>query len=717
MGNLSLKRLLVLIAIAPLCAFLWLGVSSVYDSYGDYRSLRNQMVVQKLASTGGVIAQVLPAEAFSTPDTMAERRKAVDDTLKALKSAYADWKAAGNVDPAIDAAYAVILEKEPLIKPYRDHVDAGKFDPNEALFVLQPASAAGLELVRRSAATIDDLDLARLIDGFHALMQVNDAGLIEIRLGQSYLGGQALGPGEFGFLFHAKGLRERFQPQFSEFLPSDIVAPFKAFDSSDDGQFVKAALKKMYTEPVQGKDEAGLDRWNKATGARTGLMAGLIAKTGAALSAEAENRLETLHWLFIRGTIIAALVSVAVVALFLFVVSSVSRMIRSIEGRMQRLADGDMQSGIPFIERADEIGGIARSVEVFRQAALRSVEIEASAEDSRRRSELERVEMQRKAEADAEGRLRQATGAFASALHRLAAGDMLCEIHDQLDPQFEELRNDFNVSVAQLRNVLVSVGHAAGAVSGGSGEISHASDNLSKRTEQQAASLEETAAALEEITANVHSTSKRTVEARDLVRDARSRAEHSGVVVGNAVTAMERIEQASRQISQIISVIDEIAFQTNLLALNAGVEAARAGEAGKGFAVVAQEVRELAQRSANAAKEIKSLIGNSELAVSEGVKLVNDTGDGLSTIAALVHQINGHMDAIAAAAQEQSVGLGEVNAAVNHMDQSTQQNAAMVEEMNAASAGLAQEAAGLAALLSQFQTEAASRGGQRSRAA
>ncbi len=222
---------------------------------------------------------------------------------------------------------------------------------------------------------------------------------------------------------------------------------------------------------------------------------------------------------------------------------------------------------------------------------------------------------------------------------------------------------------------------------------------------------------LEEITANVKMTSRRTVEARDLVRDARGKADHSGVVVDNAVKAMQRIEQASGQISQIISVIDEIAFQTNLLALNAGVEAARAGEAGKGFAVVAQEVRELAQRSANAAKEIKVLIGNSANAVNEGVKLVGDTGSGLAAIAEVVQSISGHMDAIATAAHEQSSGLAEVNTAVNHMDQATQQNAAMVEEMNAASAGLAQEASNLAALLSQFRTGDAQRSPARSRAA
>ena len=717
MDRLSLRNLLTLIAAAPLIAFLWLAVSAVYKSYSDYHELQSQMVVQKLAGTGGRIAQVLPAEAFSPPAMRAERRKEVDAALADLKTDFANWKAAGYSDPAIENAYALILEKEKLIGAYRSHVDAGQSDPNESLFILQPASAAGLELVRRSAAVIDDLALSRFIDGFHALMQVNDAGLIQVRMGEAYLGGRALNPGEFAYLLHAKGLRERYAPQFMENLPPQLVEPYRAFVASDDGKFLTSIREQMYSEPPKGKDDAALGRWGKANGAQIGLMAGLIAKTGAALAAEAESRLEHLRTTFIISSIVALVVSLAVIGLCIMVLRSVSGMIRSIEKRMHGLAEGDRQSAIPFSQRADEIGAMARSVEVFRQSAIRNAELETEAEESRKRAEIERVEMQRVAEADAEARLNRTTASFAAALHRLAAGDMLCEIEEEFGPQFEQLRHDFNVSVEQLRNVLISVGQAAVAVSGGSGEISHASDNLAKRTEQQAASLEETAAALEEITANVQATSKRTVEARDIVRNARNRAEHSGVVVGNAVTAMERIEHASRQISQIISVIDEIAFQTNLLALNAGVEAARAGDAGKGFAVVAQEVRELAQRSANAAKEIKALIGNSEVAVSEGVKLVNDTGDGLTTIADLVLQINGHMDAIASAAQEQSVGLAEVNTAVNHMDQATQQNAAMVEEMNAASAGLAQEASGLANLLSQFRTDAGARSAGRSRAA
>jgi methyl-accepting chemotaxis protein len=240
-------------------------------------------------------------------------------------------------------------------------------------------------------------------------------------------------------------------------------------------------------------------------------------------------------------------------------------------------------------------------------------------------------------------------------------------------------------------------------VTGGASEVSSASDDLSRRTEQQAASLEETAAALEQITANVTATSRRSDLARSVTRSAREKANLSAEIVRNAVNAMDKIEQASGQIGQIISVIDQIAFQTNLLALNAGVEAARAGDAGKGFAVVAQEVRELAQRSAQAAREISVLIANSELAVREGVELVSETGTGLAEIDGLVQEAAAHVDAIAIAAQEQAVGLSQVNVAVNHLDQSTQQNAAMVEEMSAAGATLASESTTLQQLVHGFR--------------
>ncbi|MCD2173078.1 methyl-accepting chemotaxis protein [Rhizobium sp. C4] len=460
-----------------------------------------------------------------------------------------------------------------------------------------------------------------------------------------------------------------------------------------------------------------IDEWRPKVTAALGLVADVASLAMDSLNESAAASRSNAEVQLIGFSVLLVLVLAIGVGGMATVVLRVVRPVGRLTRCMNSLAEGNRDVVVPGADRHDEIGEMARSVEVFRQAAIRNAQLETEAEENRRRTEAERVDLQRRAEEDANDRLNRATSSLASGLKRLASGDMLCEIHEEFAPQFEALRHDFNTSVSQLRDVLLSVGQSAAVVNGGSGEISAASDNLAKRTEQQAASLEETAAALEEITANVKMTSRRTVEARDLVRDARGKADHSGVVVDNAVKAMHRIEHASGQISQIIGVIDEIAFQTNLLALNAGVEAARAGDAGKGFAVVAQEVRELAQRSANAAKEIKALIGNSETAVNEGVKLVSDTGSGLAAIAEVVQSISGHMDAIASAAQEQSSGLAEVNTAVNHMDQATQQNAAMVEEMNAASAGLAHEASTLASLLNQFRTADAQRSQSRSRAA
>lgn len=402
--------------------------------------------------------------------------------------------------------------------------------------------------------------------------------------------------------------------------------------------------------------------------------------------------------LMISGAILVVALTVAFFAASRFV-GPISRM----TDVMKRLADGDFSVRIPFVDHRDEIGDMARSVEVFHQAAVRNRELEADATANRERAEKQRLEAQRLAEAEAAERLSQATASLAAGLQRLSSGDMLCEIDVPFAPSFEALRHDFNLSVQQLREVLANVGDSVAMVNHGAQDVSAASDDLARRTEQQATSIEETAAALEQITVNVTSTSSRTSEARDRVRTVRTRAEQSREVVRSAVAAMERIEQSSQRIGQIIGVIEEIAFQTNLLALNAGVEAARAGEAGKGFAVVAQEVRDLAQRSANAAKEIQQLVKASAVAVDDGVKLVGDTGSCLNEIEQLVHAANADMEAVATAASEQSAGIAGVNSAINHMDRNTQQNATMVEEMNATGSAMARESLRLQGLLAHFR--------------
>jgi methyl-accepting chemotaxis protein/methyl-accepting chemotaxis protein-1 (serine sensor receptor) len=376
-----------------------------------------------------------------------------------------------------------------------------------------------------------------------------------------------------------------------------------------------------------------------------------------------------------------------------------------------QIAGGETDVDLSEAAKKDEIGELNRSLAVLRDATLAKRRLETEAEENRAASEEERRERAAQA-AERDHQVQFAMSELAKGLQRLSDGDMTCRLTQPFHASLEEIRNDFNGSVQKLEAALQTVRINASAIQSGSAEIRSSSDELAKRTEQQAASVEETAAALEEITSSIRDASRRAEDAGQLVDRTRIGAERSGEVVKQAVVAMSNIENSSREISNIIGVIDEIAFQTNLLALNAGVEAARAGEAGKGFAVVAQEVRELAQRSANAAKEIKALITNSGQQVETGVALVGETGQALAEIVGQVQDINKHVASIVQATREQSTALNEISAAVNTIDQGTQKNAAMVEESTAASHALASEAAELNHLLAQFRfAEAEVQGG------
>ncbi|KQO80192.1 methyl-accepting chemotaxis protein [Rhizobium sp. Leaf262] len=403
--------------------------------------------------------------------------------------------------------------------------------------------------------------------------------------------------------------------------------------------------------------------------------------------------------LWIAG--ICAASAFVVLAAAAFVVGGVTGPIASLKNSMGRIADGDGNADVAFADRRNEIGAMAKTLLVLRdsvnervQLQQREAEQQKAFEETRRGNEA--------ALRSASDQQAHAMNELARALERLSQGDLTVQVGD-IGREYEKLRADFNSAVGELQSVIGAISHTSHVVNDSAGDISEATGNLSRRTEQQAAALEETAAALEEITATVRTASERANEARSMVSETKTSAGRSGDIVRNAVEAMNRIEDSSKKIGQIIVVIDEIAFQTNLLALNAGVEAARAGEAGRGFAVVAQEVRELAQRSANAAKEIKTLINSSAEQVNGGVSLVRSTGDALDEIMALVNRVDGHVNTIATTAREQATGLQEINSSVNHMDQMTQQNAAMVEETTAASQTLAEESRQLHTLLSRFQ--------------
>jgi len=404
--------------------------------------------------------------------------------------------------------------------------------------------------------------------------------------------------------------------------------------------------------------------------------------------------------------IVGGVLSAALAALMGWVLTrAIAKPIGEMTAAMGRLAAGDNTVEVPAVGRKDEVGSMAGAVQHFKDAAIEKIRLEGEAAEQRKAAEAQRAAAEAERAATAKQQAMVVDG-LATGLEKLAAGTLTFRLNDAFAPEYEKLRSDFNAAMGQMQETMCEVAVNATGVRSGAGEISQASDNLSRRTEQQAASLEETAAALDQITATVRKTAEGAGQARDSVGAARADAERSGVVVRDAVSAMSEIEASAQQISQIIGVIDEIAFQTNLLALNAGVEAARAGDAGRGFAVVASEVRALAQRSADAAKEIKTLISASSQQVERGVGLVGETGKVLERILNQVTQINGVVTDIAASAQEQATGLQQVNTAVNQMDQVTQQNAAMVEETTAASHSLAREAETLTGMISRFRLAA-----------
>jgi len=478
-----------------------------------------------------------------------------------------------------------------------------------------------------------------------------------------------------------------------------LRAPLANYDRlSEEMQALKRQGKDeeaqaLFEGPMQA-DLAEVDRL-------TGEMLKANAENSENAVVEAERRAGEASVIIAIAVFLSTLVA-AGAAFFSYV--RVVRPITAITGAMRGLAAGDTRSEIPFGGRQDEIGEMAAAVGVFRTNAIERANLERQAEENRSLGDTERQarEAQKAREA---AEIQFAVDQLASSLRRLSEGDLSVQINQHFADHLDPLRLNFNQSVGRLKDAMRAVSENARSIDAGANEMLAAADDLSKRTEQQAASVEETAAALEQVTTAVKDSAIRADEAGQLVSRTKQGAEHSGDVVRRAVAAMQQIEQSSSEISNIIGVIDDIAFQTNLLALNAGVEAARAGEAGKGFAVVAQEVRELAQRSANAAKEIKALITKSGEQVRNGVSLVDETGRALETIVREVQEINQNVMAIVTSAREQSTGLQEINMAVNQMDQGTQKNAAMVEQSTAASHGLAQQAGALMQLMAQFKTD------------
>jgi methyl-accepting chemotaxis protein len=401
----------------------------------------------------------------------------------------------------------------------------------------------------------------------------------------------------------------------------------------------------------------------------------------------------------------------------MFVVSRhVTGPLAAIRSAMLKLAGGDFEVVLPGLERKDEIGAVANAVERFKVLAVDKARNEADAAMARQKAEADHHAEAARTEAEAQAKVAaerakaseeqaHAFRTLGAALGHLADGDFTIRLADNIPEAYAQIRDDFNRAIGRLHETIQAVASSTREVANAANEISTATTDLSQRVEEQAASLAETSASMEEISSTVQTNAKNAQHANELTNSTQGVADRGGKVVAEAVTAMSRIEESSRQISDIITVIDEIARQTNLLALNAAVEAARAGDAGRGFAVVASEVRSLAQRSSEAAKNITDLIAKSSDRVQEGVGLVNRAGTALSEIVASIKQVADIVGNIATASAEQSTGLEQISKALAQMDDVTQQNSALVEENTATAKTLQQQSHDMQTRIASFKLD------------
>jgi methyl-accepting chemotaxis protein len=468
-----------------------------------------------------------------------------------------------------------------------------------------------------------------------------------------------------------------------------------------------------HTKPmIEGLEKSSADMlqaavdWKKTRIDSVGILADAMASLRTFVSQaqeigkeDSERSAKVSVFAMILGTLLAIVGG-------LMLVETLRGPLKRVTGIMTRLAGGELDIDIDGRNRGDEIGDMVRSVTVFRDAALENVRLEREAEAARTLSAEEAA--RRAAErARIEAEQKQALNALSDVLNKLADGNLEEGMREDLSADFVEMAFTYNHAVEALRETLSDVRSTAEEIKGGTGNLASSADDLARRTEQQAAALEESSRALRHLSDVVRSTADRAKQTAASVNETQAYATQSGEVVAKAVGAMSEINRSSEKIATIIGVIDEIAFQTNLLALNAGVEAARAGDAGRGFAVVAQEVRELAQRCANAAKEIKGLISASSSQVQNGVYLVEQTGAALAEIIHHVTGVQRLVSDISSATAEQSTSIAEVTHAVNEVELITQRNAAMVEENNAEIHGLRQRVDMLSDKIERFRTGSA----------
>jgi methyl-accepting chemotaxis protein len=655
--------------------------------------------VHELQRERGTSAVFIGSKGEQMRAELPEQRKRADaqraPAAASLKSLAAT--ASGELKVAIEKAERAVG----LLDTRRQEIETHRIEASASSTYFTDTIANLLEVASEIAEVAGHGDISMAVNAYVSFGQGKE------RAGQERAfaaGGVAAGRFDVPVYARVLGLIQAQEVYFKNFVGLATPGQREFYGRALSGPVVDTVVR-MREAIVNGGlsgDMKGLDgkSWFDAATARIDIMKKVEDRLAADLAAlTADTHAAETRALIVLGGLIFVALGLSLVTV-LVMARSITRPIAGLNQVMTALAGGNTALEVEGAARRDEIGDMAKAVLVFRDAAIDKVRMEREAEEERVRSEAAR----KKAEAEAIERERaMVSQSIGAGMAKLAAKDLTFRLTDDLPEAYRKLQADFNAALEQLEAALQGVKASTDVMNNGTQEIATASSDLSRRTEQQASSLEETAAALDEITATVRKAAEGASHARKVVAGTKDDAEKSGEVVRKAVEAMGGIEKSSQQISQIIGVIDEIAFQTNLLALNAGVEAARAGDAGRGFAVVASEVRALAQRSAEAAKEIKGLISTSTAQVGQGVELVAQTGKSLERIVAKVAEINTVVADIAAGAQEQAAGLQHVNSAVSEMDKATQQNAVIAEKATAAGRSLAQESDELTSVVARFR--------------
>jgi methyl-accepting chemotaxis protein len=712
LNDIGIPKRIAIACVLPLAGLTLFAAKDLVEKYSSYSKTAAvsrlaeaipsvTALIHELQRERGLSAGFISTKGQSFADPLRTQRQASDREIAVWLKQGGELR--GNspkVSDDVEKAQKILAE----LASTRQSVDALAIPATKAAEYFSNSIAAQLSLIDRMS---DMSDEGRIVHQSIALAA-------QVR--RKEFAGQERATGSVGF-----GAGEFAQPVYLNFLRLKTVqdsqaALFRRNARQEQVAFVENTLKGPVVDELTRLREIGAaapfnpsavktvagPQWFEAATKYIDLLKSIEGRLVGDFSTTVSQVVSEVLWGF--WSVLAMFVALLTITgtLAVMIALSITRPIAGLVSTMRALAGGDLSAQVQGTGRGDEIGDMAKAVQVFKDNALALKEAEARNAEARGLAEEERVRNEA-ARAEAARQVAEVVDGLGRGLARLAQGDLTYRVRDEWAAEYVQVQQDFNGAIDKLQETLAAIVESTREVSNASAEISTSTTDLSQRTEEQAASLEETSASMEEIAATVKKNAENAQHANGLMRETRDMADRGGEVVSQAVSAMALIEESSRKISDIISVIDEIARQTNLLALNAAVEAARAGEAGRGFAVVAAEVRSLAQRSSQAAKDIKNLIVNSSGQVGEGVQLVNKAGESLKEILAAIGQVANIVADIANASSEQATGIEQVNKALAQMDEVTQQNSALVEENAATAKTLESQSMALDGRMSSFR--------------